>query len=411
MKSPESTEAIAGIDDLFASVGLKPGSRATLKGSWSQGERIPRKVREAKKLHEKANSPGKARRGTAKGATEAAGKPAKKSSQKPQIDTVFDGKLSRSGAVHGFSTRPGGVSHVYRPWLPKSEGDLNLSWTKDDDPKLVAKNRKLFLAALALKCGAQRFAAESKSSKAGSSKAKKRSAAVMHLVTLRQVHSPVVQVMEKGSGRKYRVSGKEYASLATKDGRAVLRGDGVMTDVPGLLLGIQTADCIPILVHDPKSGAVAAFHAGWKPTLARIVERGIGRMQLQYGSDPKNLIAAIGPGIGPCCYAVGEEIRYEFESQFAYWKELFTEVYDEDPVKTKYPLLFLTARAPGHSPIGPQTHLNLWEANRLQLLDAGVPAKNIMVTGLCTACNTERFFSHRAERGFTGRMLNVVGKN
>ncbi len=77
-------------------------------------------------------------------------------------------------------------------------------------------------------------------------------------------------------------------------------------------------------------------------------------------------------------------------------------------MKTKYPLLFLTARAPGHSPIGPQTHLNLWEANRRQLLAAGLLAKNITVTGLCTACNTERFFSHRAERGFTGRMLNVI---
>jgi YfiH family protein len=237
-----------------------------------------------------------------------------------------------------------------------------------------------------------------------------KSAAALQLVTLRQLHSPVVQVIEKSLSKNgFIVSGREYASLATKDGRAVLRGDGVMTDVPGLLLGIQTADCIPILVSDPKTGAVAAFHAGWRPTLARIVERGIGRMRLQYGSDPKNLIATIGPGIGPCCYAVGEEIRYEFESQFAYWNSLFTEVYDEDPVKTKYPLLFLTARAPGHSPIGPQTHLNLWEANRRQLLAAGVPLKNITVTGLCTACNTERFFSHRAERGFTGRMLNVIG--
>lgn len=359
MKSLESPEAIGKIDDLFASVGMKPGRRATLKGSWSQGERIPRKVRE-----KTAAAP-------------------KKATKKRPIEIVQTAALSRQkGLLHGFSTRPGGLTRIYRPWLQRGDGDLNLSWTKEDSPKLVAQNRTRFLHEIA------RLSAQKTT--------KKRSKT--QLVTLRQLHSPVVHIIEKKHGK-----------LATKDDRAVLRGDGVMTDVPDLLLGIQTADCIPILIFDPKNNAVAAFHAGWRPTLARIVERGIGRMQLQYGSKPKDLIAAIGPGIGPCCYAIGEEIRYEFESQFEYWQSLFTEVYDEDPVKTKYPLLFLTARAPGHSPIGPQTHLNLWEANRRQLLAAGLLAKNITVTGLCTACNTERFFSHRAERGFTGRMLNVIG--
>jgi hypothetical protein len=359
MKSVESKEAIGRIDDLFASVGMKPGRRATLKGSWSQGERIPRKLREKTAA------------------------PAKKAPKKKPLEVVQTAALSRQkGLLHGFSTRPGGVTRVYRPWLAKGDGDLNLSWTKDDPPKFVTENRARFLHEIA------------HLTTISTTKNRKKT----QLVTLRQIHSPLIQVIEK-----------PHNKLATKDGRAVLKGDGVMTDVPNLLLGIQTADCIPILIFDPKNKAVAAFHAGWRPTLARIAERGIGRMQLQYGSKPKDLIAAIGPGIGPCCYAVGEEIRYEFESQFAYWKELFTEVYDEDPVKTKYPLLFLTARAPGHSPIGPQTHLNLWEANRRQLLDAGLLAKNITVTGLCTACNTERFFSHRAERGFTGRMLNVIG--
>jgi YfiH family protein len=80
-----------------------------------------------------------------------------------------------------------------------------------------------------------------------------------------------------------------------------------MTDVPGLLLGIQTADCIPVLVADRKRRVVAAFHAGWRGTVKRIVESGVGRMRLDFGSRPEDLIAAIGPGIGPCCYAVGEE--------------------------------------------------------------------------------------------------------
>ncbi len=202
-------------------------------------------------------------------------------------------------------------------------------------------------------------------------------------------------------------------ALETADGRAVLRGDGVMTDVPGVMLGVQVADCVPVLVADVRRKAVAAFHAGWRGTLARIVERGIGTMRMRYGSRPEDLVAVVGPSIGACCYSVGEEVRFEFESQFAYAPELFSEVYDSDPVREKYPLLFLTARAPGHSNIGPQIHLDLWEANRRQLLDAGLKAKRISVVGECTACarvgERRKYFSHRGESGFAGRMMGVVG--
>jgi YfiH family protein len=205
-----------------------------------------------------------------------------------------------------------------------------------------------------------------------------------------------------------------HPEFSTADGRAVLRGDALMTRQRGLLLGIQTADCVPVLIADTKTRAVAAFHAGWRGTLARIVERGVGTMRLEFGSQPKNLIAAIGPAVGACCYSVGEEVRHEFESQFVYAPELFSEVYDSDPVRDKYPMLFLTARAPGHSNIGPQIHLDLHEANRRQLLDAGVSAKAITVVGECTACarlrdGRRKYFSHRAEHGFTGRMLSAIG--
>ena len=132
-------------------------------------------------------------------------------------------------------------------------------------------------------------------------------------------------------------------------------------------------------------------------------------MRLEFGSRPKDLIAAIGPGIGACCYAVGEEVRMEFESQFTYASELFSEVYDSNPIKEKYPLLFMTARAPGHSNIGPALHLDLVEANRRQLLDADLKAGNIFIQGDCTSCRTDRYFSHRADHGFTGRSLSVVG--
>ena len=182
-----------------------------------------------------------------------------------------------------------------------------------------------------------------------------------------------------------------------------------MTDEPGLLLAIQTADCIPVLVADRKRRAVAAFHAGWRGTVKRIVESGIGRMRLAFGSRPEDLVAAIGPGIGPCCYAVGEEVLSEFESQFAYARELFREVFYSDPVRKKYPMLFLTQRAPGHSPIGPSLHVDLIEANRRQLLAAGLKPASIQVVGGCTQCHTELFFSHRASRGHAGRMMAVIG--
>ena len=184
-------------------------------------------------------------------------------------------------------------------------------------------------------------------------------------VTLRQFHSGMIRVVEVGDRA---LDGR----LQTVGGRAMLRGDGAMTNLPGVFLGIQTADCVPVLVADVRSRAVAAFHAGWRGTVKRIVESGVGRMRLQFGSRPEDLIAVIGPGIGPCCYAVGEDALSEFESQFAYARELFREVYDADPVRTKYPMLFMTQRAPGHSQIGPSLHLNLIEANRRQLLAAGL---------------------------------------
>jgi hypothetical protein len=182
-----------------------------------------------------------------------------------------------------------------------------------------------------------------------------------------------------------------------------------MTHVPGVLLAIQTADCIPVLVADPKRRAAAGFHAGWRGTVKRIVESGVGSMRLAFGSDPQDLIAAIGPGIGVCCYAVGEEVLSEFESQFSYARELFREVFDTDPVRKKYPMLFLTQRAPGHSNIGPSLHVNLVEANRRQLLAAGLRPENIQVIGGCTQCHNDLFFSHRASQGHAGRMMAVIG--
>jgi YfiH family protein len=183
----------------------------------------------------------------------------------------------------------------------------------------------------------------------------------------------------------------------------------LFTDEPGVLLGVQTADCIPVLVADRKRRAVGAFHAGWRGTVKRIVEEGVGRMRLEFGSRPEDLIAAIGPGVGLCCYAIGEEVVSEFESQFSYAADLFREVYDSDPVRMKYPMLFLTQCSPGHSPLGPSLHLDLIEANRRQLLAAGLRARAIQVVGGCTNCQQELFFSHRGSKGHAGRMMAVIG--
>jgi YfiH family protein len=274
---------------------------------------------------------------------------------------------------HGFSSRPPGASTIYsQNPAKKSAAELNLSWTQDDDSKAVTENRRRFTAAVA-----------------HGSKFK--------LISLRQFHSGLIRNLDL------------VDSDMVSDGRALLRGDGMFTSRPGLLLGIQTADCIPVLIFDPKKRVIASFHAGWRGTLARIVERGVGALRLTYNSRPADLRAAIGPGIGPCCYAVSEDLRTQFDSQFSYAADLFCEVFDSDPIRDKYPMLFLTQRAPGHSSTGPQIHLDLWEANRRQLLAAGLRKSNVTVMASCTSCQPQRFFSHRRDHGFTGRMLNVIG--
>jgi YfiH family protein len=176
-----------------------------------------------------------------------------------------------------------------------------------------------------------------------------------------------------------------------------------------LFLGIQTADCLPIILVDPKRHAVGVLHAGWRGTVKRIVEKGVGEMLRRFGSRPRDLKAVIGPGIHGCCYEVGTEVRQQFESQFVYASKLFREVEERDPVREKYPMLFLTARPPGHSALPKKIFLDLVEANRQQLLAAGVPAKSIEASPLCTNDRTDLLFSYRAEKGRTGRMMAVAG--
>jgi YfiH family protein len=272
--------------------------------------------------------------------------------------------------MHGFSTRAGGFSRAYR------QGDLNLGFTRDDSRAAVERNRAAFLRSLGAVSQTRR----------GSAKAAK----LWPLITLRQIHSDIIRCVD---------------SIPDEP----LAGDGLITVMPGVLLAIQTADCLPVIIVDPKRRAVGVFHAGWRGTLKRIVEKGVGEMVRCFGSRPQDMKAAIGPGIEGCCYEVGEEVRTKFESQFSYGASLFREVKESDPVREKYPLLFLTARAPGHSELPKKIFLDLVEANRQQLIAAGVPKKNIGTSSLCTNCNPELLFSYRAEKGKTGRMMAVAG--
>jgi YfiH family protein len=285
-----------------------------------------------------------------------------KSPKTPIIPLQSDSLAKIPWLIHGFSTRLGGFSRVY------GGNSLNLGFTKEDSRLTVERNRAAFLQTLSAINHSQPWP----------------------LVTLRQIHSTIIHC----------VSGLPPIQLA---------GDGLITRTPGLLLGIQAADCIPVILADRKRKAVGVFHAGWRGTLKRIVEKGVGEMRRWFGTLPRDILAAIGPGVGGCCYQVGDEVRQDFESQFVYAADLFRETRESDPVREKYPMLFLSARAPGHSDLPKKTFLDLPEANRRQLLAIGVPAKHISVSPFCTACRVDLLFSHRAEKGMTGRMMAVAG--
>jgi YfiH family protein len=264
--------------------------------------------------------------------------------------------------VHGFSTRTGGFSKAY------GGNDLSLGFTKHDSRAAVEKNCEAFLQALRLERGPRSWP----------------------LITLRQIHSDLIHRVDRPPD-------------------APIPGDGLITATPGLLLAVQTADCLPVILVDRKNRAVGAFHAGWRGTAKRIVEKGVGEMRRWFNTKPGDLMAAIGPGIHACCYQVGEEVRDIFHGQFANADKLFRTTKESDEIRERYPLLFLTARAPGHSELPHKIFLDLVEANRQQLLSAGVAARSICASDLCTSCRTDLLFSHRAEKGVTGRMMAVVG--
>ena len=257
--------------------------------------------------------------------------------------------------IHGFSTSQGGVSSF------NGRKVLNLGFTEWDTRENVQENRKLFQSAL----DADRLA----------------------FVSVKQFHSDVVC---------------DFSSAPNEPCSA----DASISKTPNLLLGIQTADCVPILLLDPKKRAVAAVHAGWRGTLQRIVEKTIGRMKMEFKTDPSDLFAAIGPAIGECCYEVGTEVAAAFHSQFANAPEWFDELRTGDEPN---PLQWLNQFPPGHQPPPKNVRLDLRKANRAQLLAAGLHPQNIFVSDLCTACRPDLLFSYRKQGSESGRMMSVMG--
>lgn len=224
---------------------------------------------------------------------------------------------------------------------------LNLGARTDDDPAVVRHNRESFCQAVGVD-----FA---------------------RVTCARQVHGDKIFVVgEADAGRG-----------ATGYDTAIADTDALITDRPGLPLMLFFADCVPVLIADPVRRVVAVSHAGWKGTVARIAAKTVLAMRQNFGSDPADCHVAIGPSIGPCDYEVDEPVIDILRQEFSNWRELVI-------------------------PRGGRWLLDLWQTNRHQLEEIGVRREFIEVSGVCTACNTAMFYSHRAEHGTTGRFGAVI---
>ena len=238
------------------------------------------------------------------------------------------------GAIGLFTTRHGGES------APPFDS-MNLGAGSGDDPEVVARNRRILADALGLGARGVR--------------------------TVSQVH------------------GTEIYVLTDPDAPRPITGhDAIMTDIPGAAVGVLTADCVPIILHDPASRAVSCVHAGWAGTVKGIVGAAINRMSEVYGAEPSGIRAAIGPSIGPCCYEVDDKVIGPLSESHAGWEG------------------YAKPASPG------KWMLDLWAANRAQVVGAGVPPANVSTLGLCSACHQGEFFSHRRSGGRAGRMMAVA---
>ncbi len=256
----------------------------------------------------------------------------------------FDGL---DGVAAVVTTRHGGESTG--PYAT-----MNLGRRGDDDPAVVVRNR----ARVATLAGAP----------------------AERLTFARQVHGARVAVVGAGDA-----------------GRAFDDTDALVTHVAGIPLVILTADCAAIFLHDPVRHAVGIAHAGWRGTVARIAAHTVDAMRSAFGTDPPDLVAGIGPSIGPCCYEVGQEVVDAVHESLA---DHAADVLVEPDMAS--------AGSFRSSVNEDRKHFDLWIANERILIDTGVPPERIEIAGLCTACRTDLFYSHRAEHGRTGRFGGLI---
>ena len=247
------------------------------------------------------------------------------------------------GFVHGFSTRLGGVSEgIY--------SSMNLSFTRGDKEEAVRENYNRISAALG-------FSPED-------------------IVTSDQTHTANVRV----------ITAEDRGNGITKP-RPYTDVDGMITNVPGLVLASFYADCVPLYFADPVHKAVGLSHSGWRGTAAGIGAVTVKELQKHYGTRPEDIYAAVGPSICQDCYEVSEDVILEFQKTFSreLWKDIF---YRKENGKYQ---------------------LNLWEANRQILLGAGILPEHISMPNLCTCCNPEFLYSHRASQGKRGNLGAFLG--
>lgn len=255
--------------------------------------------------------------------------------------------LEEAGFANGFSTRVGGTS-------PMPENALNLAGFNEDTAENILENRRRFLKLFPSEFGEWALAG------------------------CWQVH-----------GSDVRLINNLAAAKPAEDARGdTIYCDAIVSNAPGVLAGVKTADCVSILIGDPSTGAFAAIHAGWRGTLAEVATKALKRMTAEYETKPENVRLAIGPAAQACCYEVGIDVIEAFKHSFP----------SQD--------LFKETRA-RHACI------DLLEANRGQLVAAGVEPDRINIAPLCTMCRTDLFFSYRREKnvhGKVGRLMSVIGK-
>lgn len=241
---------------------------------------------------------------------------------------------------HGFSTRLGGVSEgIY--------ASMNLSFTRGDDPARVRENFTRFCAAAGLPADGV-------------------------VISAQEHHTTVQSVTAADRGRGL-----------TREGFHDV--DGLITDVPGVVLCTQYADCVPLLFADPVRRVVATSHAGWRGTVQQIGAVTVRRMAEDYGCRPSDILCGIAPSIGPCCFEVDAPVYEAFTALSVFDGGCYT-------------------AGPGEKYL-----IDLWEVNRRILLAAGIPAGNVTVTDLCTRCHPDLFWSHRATGSARGSLAAFIG--